>query len=469
MTPRWAGGFLRWLHACGFQPRWRSLSSVQGSRSRRRPRSPATTAVTSFDGTKIVALFFPAAGLPAGRRRRPSSSARAGRRARHRPEQRHRRPVRRDRRRPAARGRLQRPHLGPARLRRVRRHRRGRPPDVEGRDVQALIDYVAAPARGAARRAPATRASAWSARPTAAASSSSPRRSTRASTRSCRTSPGTRCVTSLYKDDTRQGRLVRRLLYSASAQAPRAPASTRTSRAPTRAGTPTGRAQRRGPRLVRVARPRRRSSSSITVPTLLIQGTVDTLFTLDEAITNYADPAHANGVPAKMLWFCGGHGACLTEPGDAGRDRARHARLARPLPEGRQVGRHRRRASSGSTRTAVALRRRRLPARRGRAARRRRQRARCRWSTAAARARRSPPSARARSRARRRRVAATRATNAVNVRDRRRLPAPLVVGAPQLTLTYTGTAADADARVFAPDRRRRPRQACWATRSRRSR
>ncbi|CAB4879279.1 unannotated protein [freshwater metagenome] len=56
----------------------------------------------------------------------------------------------------------------------------------------------------------------------------------------------------------------------------------------------------------------------ITAPTLLIQGTVDTLFTLDEAVTNYRI-LHDAGVPVSMLWFCGGHGICLTKQGDASR------------------------------------------------------------------------------------------------------------------------------------------------------
>ena len=55
----------------------------------------------------------------------------------------------------------------------------------------------------------------------------------------------------------------------------------------------------------------------IRIPTLLIQGTVDTLFTLDEATTNYRI-LRANKVPSKMIWFCGGHGACLTDTGPAG-------------------------------------------------------------------------------------------------------------------------------------------------------
>lgn len=53
----------------------------------------------------------------------------------------------------------------------------------------------------------------------------------------------------------------------------------------------------------------------IRVPTLLIQGTVDNLFTLQEAVTNY-QILRRHRVPVKMLWFCGGHGICITNPGD---------------------------------------------------------------------------------------------------------------------------------------------------------
>jgi ABC-2 type transport system ATP-binding protein len=55
--------------------------------------------------------------------------------------------------------------------------------------------------------------------------------------------------------------------------------------------------------------------NKITAPTLLIQGTVDTLFTLDEAETNYSI-LKSHGVPTEMLWYCGGHGVCLTNGGD---------------------------------------------------------------------------------------------------------------------------------------------------------
>jgi ABC-2 type transport system ATP-binding protein len=57
--------------------------------------------------------------------------------------------------------------------------------------------------------------------------------------------------------------------------------------------------------------------NKVRIPTLLIQGTADTLFTLDEATTNYRI-LRANRVPAKMIWFCGGHGVCLTDAGPAG-------------------------------------------------------------------------------------------------------------------------------------------------------
>jgi ABC-2 type transport system ATP-binding protein len=75
----------------------------------------------------------------------------------------------------------------------------------------------------------------------------------------------------------------------------------------------------------------------IKAPTLLIQGTVDTLFPLDEAVTNYESirdnrrkvvrrglalrrHGHAvrREVPTKMIWFCGGHGACFTGNGPDG-------------------------------------------------------------------------------------------------------------------------------------------------------
>jgi ABC-2 type transport system ATP-binding protein len=54
--------------------------------------------------------------------------------------------------------------------------------------------------------------------------------------------------------------------------------------------------------------------SRVKVPTLIVQGTVDDLFTLDEGIANYVALRH-RGTTVSMAWFCGGHGACLTDPG----------------------------------------------------------------------------------------------------------------------------------------------------------
>ena len=56
----------------------------------------------------------------------------------------------------------------------------------------------------------------------------------------------------------------------------------------------------------------------IKVPTLILQGTPDTLFTPSEAIDNYRI-LRRKGVPLKMLWFCGGHG---TVPDRRGHRRA---------------------------------------------------------------------------------------------------------------------------------------------------
>jgi ABC-2 type transport system ATP-binding protein len=57
--------------------------------------------------------------------------------------------------------------------------------------------------------------------------------------------------------------------------------------------------------------------SKVKIPTLITQGTADTLFTLREATRNYAS-LRSRGVPVKMVWFCGGHGICLTGSGPAG-------------------------------------------------------------------------------------------------------------------------------------------------------
>jgi ABC-2 type transport system ATP-binding protein len=55
----------------------------------------------------------------------------------------------------------------------------------------------------------------------------------------------------------------------------------------------------------------------VRTPTLILHGTVDTLFTLDEAIQNFR-VLRSNGVPTRMMWFCGGHGVCRTSRGAGG-------------------------------------------------------------------------------------------------------------------------------------------------------
>ena len=55
--------------------------------------------------------------------------------------------------------------------------------------------------------------------------------------------------------------------------------------------------------------------SRIRAPTLLTQGTIDTLVPLAQAAANYK-LLRDGGVPVKMLWYCNGHGTCLTPAGD---------------------------------------------------------------------------------------------------------------------------------------------------------
>ncbi|HEX7430335.1 MAG TPA: CocE/NonD family hydrolase, partial [Mycobacterium sp.] len=52
-------------------------------------------------------------------------------------------------------------------------------------------------------------------------------------------------------------------------------------------------------------------TGNIDVPSLFIQGTVDVLFPLQQAVIN-ADTLGAAPEDIKMIWFCGGHGECLT-------------------------------------------------------------------------------------------------------------------------------------------------------------
>ena len=58
--------------------------------------------------------------------------------------------------------------------------------------------------------------------------------------------------------------------------------------------------------------------NDVEVPTLIVQGTVDTLFTLAEGVQNY-EVVNDNGVPVAMVWYCGGHGLCNAKEGDPDR------------------------------------------------------------------------------------------------------------------------------------------------------
>jgi ABC-2 type transport system ATP-binding protein len=49
---------------------------------------------------------------------------------------------------------------------------------------------------------------------------------------------------------------------------------------------------------------------NIDIPSLFMQGTVDVLFPLQQAIDN-AEAVQQQNVPVKMIWYCGGHGQCL--------------------------------------------------------------------------------------------------------------------------------------------------------------
>lgn len=55
----------------------------------------------------------------------------------------------------------------------------------------------------------------------------------------------------------------------------------------------------------------------VDVPTLIAQGTVDTLFNLDQGHRNYV-ALHKQGIPLKMMWFCGGHGICNVDGDGSG-------------------------------------------------------------------------------------------------------------------------------------------------------
>ncbi|MBE1530682.1 CocE/NonD family hydrolase [Actinomadura algeriensis] len=58
----------------------------------------------------------------------------------------------------------------------------------------------------------------------------------------------------------------------------------------------------------------------IDIPTLFVQGVTDTLFPVSHAIAGYRT-IKANGAPVKMVWTCGGHANCMDAEHDASVDR----------------------------------------------------------------------------------------------------------------------------------------------------
>jgi ABC-2 type transport system ATP-binding protein len=181
--------------------------------------------------------------------------------------------------------------------------------------------------------------------------------------------------------------------------------------------------------------------SRIRAPTLLIQGTVDTLFPLQEAVTNF-QLLRAAGTPVKMLWFCGGHGLCLTPQGDTSRiERASLDWLARHLKRDRSVSTGRRFEYLDQTGTSLTATDYPLPAGRPLV------------GTGDGRLRLVPeggsgPAPLTGAATALAPVVGTRATNAVDVLIRGRLGGR-VLGAPFLSLTYRGTAPGRRARILA--------------------
>ena len=95
--------------------------------------------------------------------------------------------------------------------------------------------------------------------------------------------------------------------------------------------------------------------SRIHIPTLIVQGTVDTLFTLQEGVENYEilqEGRRAHRHALVLRWPRG----VPDPPRQSGAAGHGHHRLVEPLREAGHLGQHRARGSSSSTRTAPATR-----------------------------------------------------------------------------------------------------------------
>ena len=177
--------------------------------------------------------------------------------------------------------------LGPARVRQLGRHRRGRLAGRRGPRRSALIDWLAhqpevqlddaepRPAHGHGRRLLRRRHPARDRRA-----------STAGSTRSRRSSPGTRCSQSLYKEETfKSGWSSAALRARRSA---RTAAWTRTSLRRSPRAYPTGTLTPATKAWFAARGPGDLVERDHACRPCSIEGTADTLFTLQEAIENYA-------------------------------------------------------------------------------------------------------------------------------------------------------------------------------------
>ena len=209
----------------------------------------------------------------------------------------------------AVEGRVQRVDLGPAGIRSVDRDRRGRQRTVRRLVTSpSCIDWVAAASERDARRP--ERSAARDGRRLVRRRNSDRHRRDRLPGRRDRS--GDRMA--LARDESLQGRYSEeRLGIDPHRRDERPVGRSRIFLTPTRRASPPASSARKTRPGSRVADPAI-SSARITIPTLIVQGTVDNLFTLDEGIQNYRI-LRDHGVPTAMMWFCGGHGVCLTDPG----------------------------------------------------------------------------------------------------------------------------------------------------------
>lgn len=75
------------------------------------------------------------------------------------------------------------------------------------------------------------------------------------------------------------------------------------------------------------------------IPTLIIQGTVDTLFNLTDGWSSYVEiKQHHPGLPVKMIAFCGGHVSCPTGSSPSGAGYSDTASKSSPVAPGESAG-----------------------------------------------------------------------------------------------------------------------------------